>query len=109
MLTVSIVKASYLVQPEDIIDVTIPVSPHPAEAEPEDIPLDIVYEDDYFLIINKPPGMVVHPAFSNWTKTLVNALLFYSQKLSKYNTADRPGIVHRIDKIHQRTACNSQR
>jgi 23S rRNA pseudouridine1911/1915/1917 synthase len=91
-------KASYLVQPNDIIDVTIPVSPHPAEAEPEDIPLEIVYEDEYLLIINKPPGMVVHPAFSNWTKTLVNALLFYSKNLSRYNAPERPGIVHRIDK-----------
>jgi 23S rRNA pseudouridine1911/1915/1917 synthase len=92
------VKASYLVQPADIIDVTVPVSPHPAEAEPEDIPIDVVYEDQYLLIINKPPGMVVHPAYSNWTKTLVNALLFHSQKLSKLNTPERPGIVHRIDK-----------
>jgi 23S rRNA pseudouridine1911/1915/1917 synthase len=92
------IKSSYPVQPDDIIDVTIPVSPHPSEAEPEDIPLEIVYEDDYLLIINKPAGMVVHPAYSNWTKTLVNALLFHSQKLSKFNTAERPGIVHRIDK-----------
>lgn len=92
------VKASYLVQPNDVIDVTVPVSPHPTEAEPENIPLDVIYEDDYLLIINKPAGMVVHPAFSNWTKTLVNALLYYSKNLSKYNSPERPGIVHRIDK-----------
>jgi 23S rRNA pseudouridine1911/1915/1917 synthase len=91
-------KSSYPVQPGDIVDVTIPVSPHPAEAEPEDIPLEIVFEDEYLLIINKPAGMVVHPAYSNWTKTLVNALLHYSKNLSKFNTAERPGIVHRIDK-----------
>jgi 23S rRNA pseudouridine1911/1915/1917 synthase len=91
-------KASYPVQPGDVVVATIPVSPHPAEAEPEDIPLHIIFEDDYLIIINKPPGMVVHPAFSNWTKTLVNALLFYSKNLSKYNAPERPGIVHRIDK-----------
>jgi 23S rRNA pseudouridine1911/1915/1917 synthase len=91
-------KVSYPVQPGDIVDVTIPVSPHPAEAEPEDIPLEVVFEDEFLLIINKPAGMVVHPAYSNWTKTLVNALLFYSKNLSKYNSAERPGIVHRIDK-----------
>jgi 23S rRNA pseudouridine1911/1915/1917 synthase len=92
------VKPSYLIQPGDIIDVTIPVSPHPAQAEPEDIPLEIVFEDDYLIIINKPAGMVVHPAYSNWSKTLVNALLFYSKNLSKYNAPERPGIIHRIDK-----------
>ncbi len=93
-----VVKASHLIQPGDIVDVTIPVSPHPSEAEPEDIPLEIIFEDDYLIIINKPAGMVVHPAYSNWTKTLVNALLFYSKNLSKYNTPERPGIIHRIDK-----------
>ncbi len=92
------VKSSYLVQPHDIIDVTVPVSPHPSEAEPENIPLNVVFEDEYLLIINKPAGMVVHPAYSNWTKTLVNALLYYSKNLSRYNAPERPGIVHRIDK-----------
>lgn len=93
-----ITKPSYIVLPSDNIDVTIPTSPHPDVAEPEDIPLDIVYEDDYLLLVNKPAGIVVHPAFSNWTGTLVNALLFHSKKLSDVNESSRPGIVHRIDK-----------
>jgi 23S rRNA pseudouridine1911/1915/1917 synthase len=91
-------KSSYIVQPNDIIDVTIPISPRPEETEPEEIPIDIIYEDEYLMVINKPPGMVVHPSFANWTGTLVNALLFHSKKLSSVNEAGRPGIVHRIDK-----------
>jgi len=92
------VKASYLVQPNDVIIATHPISPRPAKAEPEDIPLDIIYEDDYLLIINKPAGMVAHPAYANYTGTLVNALLHHSNKLSNVNEEFRPGIVHRIDK-----------
>lgn len=92
------VKPSHLVLPGDLVDVTIPVSPHPSEAEPENIPLNVVFEDEYLMVINKPAGMVVHPAYSNWTKTLVNALLYYSKNLSRYNSPERPGIVHRIDK-----------
>ncbi len=92
------IKPSYKVMPGDIIEASIPVSPHPEEAEPEDIPLDIIYEDDFLLIVNKPPGMVAHPAYANYTGTLVNALLHHSQKLSQLNQAGRPGIVHRIDK-----------
>ncbi len=65
--------------------------------EPEDIPLDILYEDDHFLAINKPSGMVVHPAAGNWTKTFVNALIFYCKSLPRHD-AIRPGIVHRLDK-----------
>jgi len=92
------VKASYLVQPKDVIIAVHPISPRPEKAEPEDIPLDIVYEDNYLLIINKPAGMVAHPAYANYTGTLVNALLHHSDKLSKVNEEFRPGIVHRIDK-----------
>ena len=92
------VKASYSVQPNDVIIATHPISPRPEKAEPEDIPLDIIYEDEYLLIINKPAGMVAHPAYANYTGTLVNALLYYSNKLSKLNEDFRPGIVHRIDK-----------
>ncbi len=92
------VKPNYIICPSDIIDVTIPVSPRPSENKPENIPLDIVYEDEYLLVINKPAGMVVHPAFGNYTGTLVNALLHYSRELSDLNIPDRPGIVHRIDK-----------
>lgn len=92
------VKASYLVQPKDKIIATHPIAPRPEKAEAEDIPLDIIYEDDYLLVINKPAGMVAHPAYANYTGTLVNALLHHSDKLSKVNENFRPGIVHRIDK-----------
>jgi len=92
------VKPSYKVSPGDVIDITIPISPRPDEIEPEDIPLDIVYEDEYLLVVNKPAGMVAHPAFANYTGTLVNALLHHTQTLSNYNSPGRPGIVHRIDK-----------
>lgn len=92
------VKANYLVMPKDIIDVTIPISPRPENTEAEDIPLDIVYEDDYLLVVNKPAGIVVHPALGNYTGTLVNALLYHINKLSEGSEPGRPGIVHRIDK-----------
>jgi len=91
-------KANYKVVPFDLIEVTIPISPRPEKAEPEDIPLNIIYEDDYFLIVNKVAGMVAHPAFSNYTGTLVNALLHHTKSLSDVNEPIRPGIVHRIDK-----------
>ncbi len=92
------VKSSYLVQPEDIIEATHPVTPRPEKAEPEEIPLDIVFEDEYLIVVNKPAGMVAHPAYANYTGTLVNALLHHSAKLSNVNEPGRPGIVHRIDK-----------
>ncbi len=98
MVNGRVVKSSYLVQPEDIIEASHPITPRPEKAEPEEIPLDIVYEDDDLLIVNKPAGMVVHPAYSNYTGTLVNALLHHSSKLSNVNEPGRPGIVHRIDK-----------
>lgn len=91
------VKPSYLVNPNDSIVVTLPRPPR-TEALPENIPLDIVYEDDELLVVNKPAGMVTHPAYRNYAGTLVNALLFHSQKLSGVNSALRPGIVHRLDK-----------
>jgi 23S rRNA pseudouridine1911/1915/1917 synthase len=93
-----IAKANYLVSPLDIITLTIPISPRPEDTEPEDIPLDIIYEDDYLLIVNKPAGMVAHPSLGNYTGTLVNALLHHTSNLSSIHSADRPGIVHRIDK-----------
>ncbi len=92
------VRSSYLVQPEDIVEASHPISPRPEKAEPEEIPLDIIYEDEYLIIVNKPAGMVAHPAYSNYTGTLVNALLHHSSKLSNVNEPGRPGIVHRIDK-----------
>jgi len=91
-------KSNYKIAPFDQIDVEIPISPRPENAEPEDIPLEVIYEDDYLLIINKPAGMVAHPAYANYTGTLVNALLHHSKNLSNINEPCRPGIVHRIDK-----------
>jgi 23S rRNA pseudouridine1911/1915/1917 synthase len=94
----SIVKSNYLVKPLDIIEAVHPITPRPEETEPEDIPLDILYEDDYLLVINKPAGMVAHPAYANYTGTLVNALLHHTNKLSGLNEPGRPGIIHRLDK-----------
>lgn len=91
-------KPNHILVPNDEIEVTIPVSPRPEDTEPEDIPLEIIYEDEFLLIVNKPPGMVAHPSLGNYTGTLVNALLHHTQKLSKFNEPGRPGIVHRIDK-----------
>jgi len=93
-----VVKASYSVLPGDIIEATHPISPRPEYAEPEEIPLNIIYEDEYLLVVNKSAGMVAHPAYANYSGTLVNALLHHTGKLSNKEEADRPGIVHRIDK-----------
>ena len=77
----------------------IPPEPAEPDPEPENIPLDIVYEDDDLLVVNKPAGLVVHPGAGNWTGTLVNALLYHcGDSLSGINGVRRPGIVHRIDK-----------
>ncbi len=82
----------------DVISIEIP-EPKNLSVEAEDIPLDIVYEDEYLLVVNKPKGMVVHPAAGNYTGTLVNALLHHcGDSLSGINGVIRPGIVHRIDK-----------
>ena len=94
-----IIKPNYLVLPSDLIELIIPTSPRPEETEAENIPLNIVYEDDYLLVVNKSAGMVAHPSFGNYSGTLVNALLHHTNKLSKLNEEPtRPGIVHRIDK-----------
>ncbi|MDI6705462.1 MAG: RluA family pseudouridine synthase [Bacillota bacterium] len=90
-------KRNYRVAAGDEIVIAIPAA-QPLNVEPEDIPLDIVYEDDDLLIVNKPAGMVVHPAPGNYSGTLVNALLAHCERLSGINGAYRPGIVHRIDK-----------
>ena len=79
------------------VELTIPPA-LPCEAQPEDIPLEIVYEDEHLIVVNKPKGMVVHPAAGNLGGTLVNALLFHCGSLSAINGVERPGIVHRIDK-----------
>ncbi|GJQ64455.1 MAG: pseudouridine synthase [Melioribacteraceae bacterium] len=92
------VKPNYIVSPNDVIDVTIPVTPRPDKAYPEEIPIDILHEDEHLIIVNKAPGMVVHPALGHFTGTLVNALLHHTRELSEVNEPGRPGIVHRIDK-----------
>ncbi|MEO1653975.1 MAG: RluA family pseudouridine synthase, partial [Bacteroidota bacterium] len=91
------VKANYKVKPHDVITVSLPEPPRDTEVIPEDIPLDIRYEDEDLLVVHKSPGMVVHPAYNNWTGTLVNALAFHFQHLPE-NRDGRPGLVHRIDK-----------
>ena len=89
---------NYRLREGDTVDIDF-LEPVPDRADPENIPLDIVYEDDYLLIVNKPKGMVVHPAAGNPTGTLVNALLYHcGTSLSGINGVIRPGIVHRIDK-----------
>lgn len=92
-----IIKANYKVRAGEMFVVDIP-EPEPIEAVPENIPLDIIYEDDDVVVLNKARGMVVHPAPGNYTGTLVNALLYYCSNLSGINSAIRPGIVHRLDK-----------
>lgn len=91
-------KAGFLVKNGDIVKVSFSKEVLELNAEAENIPLDIVYEDDDFAIINKPQGMVVHPAPGAYNHTLVNALLYYFENLSKGSGDIRPGIVHRIDK-----------
>ncbi|MGN0180044.1 MAG: RluA family pseudouridine synthase [Monoglobaceae bacterium] len=92
------VKANYKVKCGDAISVTLP-EPTKIDVQAEDIPLDIVYEDRYMLVVNKPQGMVVHPAPGSYDKTLVNALLHHcGTELSGINGVLRPGILHRIDK-----------
>ncbi|PWK26477.1 23S rRNA pseudouridine1911/1915/1917 synthase [Arcicella aurantiaca] len=94
-----VVKASYKVKPFDVITVELSEPPRDNEIIPQDIPLDIVYEDDELLVVNKPAGMVVHPAHGNWEGTLVNALVYHFQNLPTHRNGEiRPGLVHRIDK-----------
>lgn len=93
-----IVKVNYRLKTGDLIEIDIPDAV-PTEIVPENIPLDILYEDDDLLIVNKPKGMVVHPAVGHSTGTLVNAIMYHCQgNLSGINGEIRPGIVHRIDK-----------
>ncbi len=90
-------KPSYRVKPGETVSFEVP-EPVPLTLEPEDIPLDILYEDEDVIVINKPPGMVVHPAPGHYRGTLVNALLFHCKDLGGVGGALRPGIVHRLDK-----------
>ncbi len=91
------IKNSYIVRIDDEIMIDDFIE-EISDIKPENIPLNIVYEDDDVMVINKPSGMVVHPAAGNYEHTLVNALMYHSQKLSSINGIMRPGIVHRIDK-----------
>lgn len=93
----SSVKSNYKVQSEDIIEVNIP-EPEVIDAKPEDISIEIIYEDQDVVVVNKPQGMVVHPSIGHSSGTLVNALLYHIKDLSGINGKIRPGIVHRIDK-----------
>ena len=96
-----IVRPSQKIKPGDKITVDVP-TPEPLELQGEAIPLEVLFEDDQLLVLNKPPGIVVHPAPGNWTGTLVNALLHYFQAsggtVSSIGGKERPGLVHRLDK-----------
>lgn len=93
------VKSSYRVKPEDIIQLFLPTEKRVVDIIPQDIPIDVVYEDDDVMVVNKSAGMVVHPAYGNYTGTLLNALAFYFQGKKDANGEDiRPYLVHRIDK-----------
>ncbi len=91
------VKPSYRIKPGDMVSIVLPDPPRDTELKPENIPLDIVYEDDTLLIVNKPDGMVVHPGYNNYHGTLVNALVYHFEHLPVKEN-HRPGLVHRIDK-----------
>ena len=92
-----IVKSNYKVKPLDVIKVMLSHPPFENHVLPENIPLNIVYEDEALLLVNKEPGLVVHPGHGNYTGTLVNALAFHFDNLP-LNSSERPGLVHRIDK-----------
>ena len=92
------VKPNYKVKPEDTITLLMPHQKRELEIIPENIPLNIVYEDDEVAVINKPAGMVVHPGYGNYTGTMVNALTYHFDNLPQKSEYERPGIVHRIDK-----------
>ena len=93
------VKPNYKVKPKDIISIVMSHPPRDIEIIPQDIPLDIEYEDNDLIIVNKKPGMVVHPGYGNYTGTLVNALAFHFEHLPMFQSDElRPGLVHRIDK-----------
>ncbi len=93
------VKPNYKVKPEDIISIVLPHPPRELEIIPEDIPVNIVYEDDDIIVVDKEAGMVVHPGHGNYTGTLVNALTYHMKDLPLFQKGElRPGLVHRIDK-----------
>ena len=91
------VKQNYKVKAGDVVQVMFEHPPYEFLLTPENIPLDIIYEDDTVLVVNKPAGMVVHPGHGNYSGTLINALVYHFENLPN-NSSDRPGLVHRIDK-----------
>lgn len=92
------VKSNYKVKPLDKITVELSYPPQEIELIPEDIPLNILYEDDEVIVLNKPSEMVVHPGYGNYSGTLVNGLIFHFNNLPDSSMAGRPGLVHRLDK-----------
>lgn len=92
------VKQNYRVKPGDQISVLLTHPPRENVIIPQDIPVNIIYEDDDLVVVDKEPGMVVHPGHGNWDKTLVNALAFHFEKNGQKSDLDRVGLVHRIDK-----------
>ena len=93
------VKSNYKVKPGEIITIVLEYPPRETEIIPQNIPLDIVYEDDDLIVINKKPGKVVHPSYGHYSDTLVNAIAYHLKDLPFFNQNDpRPGLVHRLDK-----------
>jgi len=93
------VKSNYKVKPGDIVSIVMAYPPREIELIPENIPLNIVYEDEQLIIVNKEPGMVVHPSYGHYSGTLVNALMYHLKDLPLFKSGElRPGLVHRIDK-----------
>ncbi len=93
------VKPNYRVKPGDLISIVLPHPPRKIELIPEDIPLDIIFEDDDVIVLNKQAGLVVHPGYGNYTGTLINALMFHLKDNPLFHSGEeRPGLVHRIDK-----------
>ncbi len=93
----AVVKANYKVKPNDVVRVVLSHPPHENLLVAEDLPLDIIHEDESVIVVNKAAGMVVHPGHGNYSGTLVNGLIYHIENLPK-NSTDRPGLVHRIDK-----------
>jgi len=92
------VKSSYKIKPFDVITVEMPYPVREIELIPENIPIDILYEDEEVIVLNKAAGMVVHPGYGNYTGTLINALLYHLRQLPPGSADSRPGLVHRLDK-----------
>jgi 23S rRNA pseudouridine1911/1915/1917 synthase len=93
------VKPNYRVKPGDLVTIVLPHPPRKIELIPEDIPLDIVFEDEHIIVLNKQVGLVVHPGYGNYSGTLINALMFHLRDNPLFHSGEeRPGLVHRIDK-----------